>query len=156
MRPRVVWVVIPGSGSTAWNTGTIWGLFQDQTSVLIAVRIAMVLGIVALVWKTRASERLKQLAFGLVLGGALGNLYDNLTQESRGVRDFLDFIPLWRDDPTTTRPSTWPTLRPDRRRAAVRLRQRARPVAHRPPRSHRGARVTSRGPGPGDAPSCQV
>jgi signal peptidase II len=96
------WVVPPWFRLyKAWNTGTIWGLFQDQTSVLIGVRIAMVLGIVALVWTTRAGERLKQLALGLVLGGALGNLYDNLTQPSRGVRDFLDFhIPLpWRDEP---------------------------------------------------------
>jgi signal peptidase II len=96
------WVVNPWFRLyKAWNTGTIWGLFQDQTSVLIAVRIAMVLGIVALVWKTRTGERLKQLAFGLVLGGALGNLYDNLTQPSRGVRDFLDFfIPLpWLKEP---------------------------------------------------------
>jgi signal peptidase II len=32
------------------------------------------------------------IVLGLILAGALGNLYDNLTQPNRAVRDFLLFF----------------------------------------------------------------
>ena len=84
----------------AENTGTIWGLFQGQTFPLIAIRLLMVGVLAFIASRCRRGERAKLLGLGLVLGGALGNLYDNLTRETHGVRDFLDFwIPLpWRDE----------------------------------------------------------
>lgn len=83
----------------AENTGTVWGLFRGFTGVLVVVRVLMILAVVVLAWRTRRDERSKLLGFGLVLGGALGNLHDNLFRDGRAVRDFLDFwIPLpWRD-----------------------------------------------------------
>jgi len=83
------------------NTGTIWGLGQGRTGLLRIVRLIMVLVLLWLAWDAKRTERLKLVALGLVLGGALGNLVDNFTQHDMAVRDFLDFyIPLpWLDKP---------------------------------------------------------
>ncbi len=84
----------------AENPGTVWGLFQNATPILVGVRCVMVVVICVLAWRTPKTDRGKLIGFGLVLGGALGNLYDNLFRESGAVRDFLDFhIPLpWREN----------------------------------------------------------
>ena len=81
------------------NSGTVWGLFQNGTSVLIGLRIVMVFVLAYVASRISTRERFKLLGLGLVLGGALGNLYDNLFQANRSVRDFLDVhIPLpWSD-----------------------------------------------------------
>jgi signal peptidase II len=73
------------------NTGTIWGLGQTMTIPLIVLRMGAV---VALLWfaaRTPAQRRFQLTVLGLVLSGALGNLYDNLWMPDRGVRDFLLF-----------------------------------------------------------------
>jgi signal peptidase II len=77
------------------NPGTIWGLGQGLTLPLIALRCA---ALVALVWWARttpARARLKLVVIGLIMAGAIGNLYDNLTQPDRAVRDFLRFTGSW-------------------------------------------------------------
>lgn len=73
------------------NTGTIWGLGQSLTLPLIALRL---LAVAALIWfaaRTPSQRRFTLLIIGLVLAGAVGNLYDNLFMVGRGVRDFLLF-----------------------------------------------------------------
>ncbi|MFO1051835.1 MAG: signal peptidase II [Planctomycetota bacterium] len=73
------------------NTGTIWGLGQSLTVPLIALRL---LAVAALIWfaaRTPPRRRFTLLVIGLVLAGAVGNLYDNLFMAGRGVRDFLLF-----------------------------------------------------------------
>ncbi|MBX3465117.1 MAG: signal peptidase II [Planctomycetes bacterium] len=80
----------------AWgNTGTIWGLFQDGTLVLMAVRCVAVLGLFWFVRSTPPRARLQQFVLSLVLAGALGNLYDNFVRADRSVRDFLRFSGQW-------------------------------------------------------------
>ncbi|MFQ5507633.1 MAG: signal peptidase II [Planctomycetota bacterium] len=83
------------------NTGTIWGLGQGYPNLLRVVRCVMVLILLWMCWEARRNQRLKLVSLGLVLGGAIGNLYDNFTQAKGAVRDFLDFyIPLpWLDRP---------------------------------------------------------
>ncbi|MEY4675072.1 MAG: hypothetical protein RL148_2856 [Planctomycetota bacterium] len=74
------------------NTGTVWGLGQGMTVPLIVLRC---LALVLLVWfarRTAVANRVQLLVLGLILAGALGNLYDNLTQPNRAVRDFLLFF----------------------------------------------------------------
>lgn len=73
-----------------YNKGTIWGLFQDFTAALIVMRFAAVLVILYFVRKLPASARGTQFVLGLIMAGAVGNLWDNLT-EPRGVRDFILF-----------------------------------------------------------------
>jgi lipoprotein signal peptidase len=38
------------------------------------------------------TNRIQLLVLGLILSGAIGNLYDNFTQPQRAVRDFLLFF----------------------------------------------------------------
>ncbi len=73
------------------NTGTVWGLAQDWNLALVALRFVACGLVVFFAWQTATRERLQQLVFGLILAGAIGNLYDNLTQPHGGVRDFLKF-----------------------------------------------------------------
>lgn len=77
------------------NTGTIWGLFQDGTLVLMVLRCAAVVGLFWFLRNTSRAARLQQLVLGLVLAGALGNLYDNFVRADRSVRDFLHFSGTW-------------------------------------------------------------
>ena len=81
-----------------YNTGTVWGIAQDFPSALRVLRCVAILAIVLFVWRTSAKARLALLALGVILAGAVGNLYDNFTvvvaNEPRftgGVRDFLQF-----------------------------------------------------------------
>lgn len=84
----------------AWgNTGTIWGLFQDGTVVLMVVRCLAVVGLLWFVRTTPARSRLQLFVLSLVFAGAIGNLYDNFARADGSVRDFLRF--------TGDRPITW-------------------------------------------------
>lgn len=77
------------------NSGAAFGLFQGWSSVFIVIAIVV---IVALVWyylQLSDGEWLVQLALGLQLGGAVGNLIDRL-RFGGSVVDFIDlnFWPL--------------------------------------------------------------
>jgi len=80
------------------NTGVIWGLFQGEHSfVFIILWITAVPAIILMFFLLKRPETtgipgissLGTIAFGLILAGALGNLYDRLFYSQ--VRDFLDF-----------------------------------------------------------------
>jgi signal peptidase II len=79
----------------AVNTGTIWGLFRDFTIPLMVLRSAAIVLLCWFAWRAPATKRLLLLVLGLILAGAIGNLYDNFTQPHRGVRDFLRFYGRW-------------------------------------------------------------
>jgi len=81
-----------------YNTGTVWGLGQDFATGLRVLRCLAVVVILAFVWRTSRRARLALAALGVILAGALGNLYDNFSvlvagreDLSGGVRDFLQF-----------------------------------------------------------------
>jgi signal peptidase II len=75
------------------NRGAAFGLFADAESVAVVISL-IVFSVVALVlvlvllWRGVASP-LSGWGLGLILGGALGNLFDRLRNGS--VVDFLDF-----------------------------------------------------------------
>ena len=80
----------------AWgNPGTIWGLLPDATAVLMVVRCIAVVGLLWFLRNTPRAAKLQQFVLGLVLAGAIGNLYDNFTRADRTVRDFLRFSGQW-------------------------------------------------------------
>jgi signal peptidase II len=72
-----------------WNTGISYGLFPQNGPVgpwaLLAFKIAAVAFLWA--WLSRAHARLKALALGLIIGGAVGNAVDRLHWP--GVMDFV-------------------------------------------------------------------
>ena len=80
--------VIPVTGFfnlvLGFNTGVSFGLFgQAPAWILMAFTFAIVAGLV--VWIKRTDSRLTVSALGLIVGGALGNLLDRLSQERCGA-----------------------------------------------------------------------
>ena len=72
---------------TVFNTGAVWSLPLGEHFLLYGTALAIPL---ILVWIFRANKpmRLETAAKALILGGALGNLYDRYRW--RAVRDFID------------------------------------------------------------------
>ncbi|MDA8243063.1 MAG: signal peptidase II [Elusimicrobia bacterium] len=73
----------------AENTGVSFGLFRDKNLFFLAFSAALVAGLLALRRRIAAHGRLAEAGLALVLGGALGNLYDRIAYGH--VVDFLDF-----------------------------------------------------------------
>jgi signal peptidase II len=76
------------------NTGAAFSLFAEspspfKTAMLVAVSVAALLIVAILLWVRRASFNATTLALSLIMGGALGNLWDRLADGK--VTDFLDF-----------------------------------------------------------------
>lgn len=76
------------------NTGAAFSLFADspshwKTTLLIAFSLAAMVVVSVLLWKQARALSLTGIALSLILGGAVGNLWDRL---ARGrVVDFLLF-----------------------------------------------------------------
>jgi signal peptidase II len=75
------------------NTGSAFGLFDDQNTFLI---LASFVGLGILVYFYRAHPnpgRLVKVSMGLMLAGAFGNLTDRVFRDH--VVDFVDVGPFW-------------------------------------------------------------
>ena len=73
------------------NTGTIFGLFPDQTLILTIASI-IAIGFIVYFYRTQsARNRLSSVNIGLLLGGAFGTLIDRLV--AGRVPDFIDIGP---------------------------------------------------------------
>jgi signal peptidase II len=73
------------------NPGAAFSMIADMTWILTIVAAAVIVVIVVLA--RRITSPLWALVFGLVLGGALGNLFDRLFREpSFGQGHVVDFI----------------------------------------------------------------
>ena len=88
--------VIPGllRLTNVKNRGAAFGIFADSPSegriaVLILLSVVALAVVVTLLWRNQPSARRMGLGLALILGGAIGNLFDRLVQGS--VVDFLDF-----------------------------------------------------------------
>jgi signal peptidase II len=75
-----------------YNQGAAFGLHVGEYSrwIFLAFAVVAVFVLNSLSRTAPAGDRFRQLACGLVAGGALGNLIDRV-RSSRGVVDFLDF-----------------------------------------------------------------
>jgi signal peptidase II len=73
----------------AWNRGVSFGLFNGGHGTLLFAGLAAVIVAGLLWWLSRIRERGLQVAIGLVIGGAIGNIIDRLARGA--VVDFLDF-----------------------------------------------------------------
>ena len=70
------------------NSGTAFGLFPDQTAILVVTSL-LAIGFIYYFYRSHALPgRLLRLAIGLQLGGAFGNLVDRVRLGS--VVDFID------------------------------------------------------------------
>ncbi len=91
--------IIPGwlRWSYEQNQHGAFGLFGDSPVLLIAMA-AVVLAVFWLSFREQARSSLTvRIAFGMILGGAIGNIVDRL--HYRYVIDFIDFYrwPIWRN-----------------------------------------------------------
>ena len=75
--------------SLTWNTGIGFGLLSFNTS-LIYNSITAVIGfvIIALTYITFKSNNFERIIYSVIIGGAIGNIYDRLTYKA--VPDFID------------------------------------------------------------------
>ena len=76
------------------NTGAAFSLFADspspfRTTLLVGFSVAALAVVSVLLWKDRNRFHSGTLALSLILGGAIGNLWDRLSDGK--VTDFLDF-----------------------------------------------------------------
>jgi len=75
----------------AWNTGVSFGMFNSGSAggTFIFAGVAAAIVAVLVWWLARARKPGLQVAIGMVIGGALGNIADRLVRGA--VVDFLDF-----------------------------------------------------------------
>lgn len=78
------------------NTGIAFGLFKDQGIVFIIVPVVAIILLVFNIYYYKSHgehlSRLYMIAFSLILGGAVGNLYDRVVYGY--VIDFID-LRIW-------------------------------------------------------------
>jgi signal peptidase II len=89
-------VVIPGffSLNHVENTGAAFGLFAESSAqwkggALVSFSILALIVVSALLWKKSHSFSTTTIGLSLILGGAMGNLWDRMVNGY--VVDFLDF-----------------------------------------------------------------
>ena len=80
----------------AFNSGTAFSLFSGAGAWLTPLALVVLAGVGWAAWAARS--RLRSVGFGLVLGGAAGNLADRLFRGHHGA--VVDFVTL----------SHWPTF----------------------------------------------
>ena len=76
------------------NPGAAFSLFAESTSpfktaLLVAFSLAALAVVGVLLWRSRDDYNITTLSLSLILGGAVGNLWDRLSDGM--VTDFLDF-----------------------------------------------------------------
>jgi len=71
------------------NSGAVFGMFPGNPLLFLWISVLAILLVLGLYARGGRGHRLRALALGLILGGALGNLHDRIFY--RQVVDFLDF-----------------------------------------------------------------
>lgn len=74
-----------------WNTGVSFSMFNNHGSlgVIVLSAVSLVISAFLLNWMRQEDSKLKIVSLGLIVGGALGNVFDRI--RFGAVLDFLDF-----------------------------------------------------------------
>lgn len=74
----------------AWNRGVSFGIFNNggPWNALLLSGLSLAIVVLLLGWMRKAHSRLIEVALGLIVGGALGNVIDRIRVGA--VADFLD------------------------------------------------------------------
>lgn len=99
--------VLPGflAWQGTWNPGVTFGLAPNQTNLIMLLTGIATVGLLVWFLGTRSPSRCLNLGLALILGGALGNLYDRWNWGQ--VRDFVLVYVGDLDDPDKW---TWPNF----------------------------------------------
>lgn len=79
------------------NTGAAWSIFSGETLGIVIVSLMIILGIIYYIFKNNPESKLEKLGYGMILGGAIGNLFDRVIYGY--VIDFFDFYIFGYDYP---------------------------------------------------------
>ena len=74
------------------NTGAAWGMFSGKTLWLVIVSVLMIVALFAYNHFVKRKNTFYCIAFGFIIGGAIGNLVDRIWLNY--VRDFI-FLDFW-------------------------------------------------------------
>lgn len=75
------------------NTGIAFGLFPGVSVVFVGLILVIIVAIIVYYKRYAAASWLLTISFGLLVGGAVGNLIDRLTQNGN-VTDFIN-VRIW-------------------------------------------------------------
>ena len=76
--------------SLIWNEGIAFGLLSfDQENLYNFLTILILVIILVIIFMTSKSEGLKKYSLLMILGGAIGNIFDRIINNA--VPDFIDF-----------------------------------------------------------------
>lgn len=93
--------IIPGligvRSMSSLNTGGAWGIMSNNIWILIIITVIFLAGVVAEEIIVRNANTMFSVAFGFIVGGAIGNFADRIFLG--GVRDFI-FFEFWQSFPT--------------------------------------------------------
>jgi signal peptidase II len=78
--------------TVVYNKGAAFGLLRGQTALLIYLGIIFLTIFVSSIWKEKRKDPIFLFACGLILGGALSNMYDRLILGY--VVDYID-VRIW-------------------------------------------------------------
>lgn len=78
------------------NTGAAWSILENNTFLIVIITLVILFGLVYYVVKHNL-DKYEVLGYGIILGGALGNLFDRLLYGY--VVDFIDIIIFGYDYP---------------------------------------------------------
>lgn len=70
------------------NDGIAFGMMPTNRWLLILVCIAILLIIGYIIYKTKPQSMLEKVSYGMIIGGAIGNIYDRIAHGF--VIDFID------------------------------------------------------------------
>ena len=82
---------------SAQNRGGVFGMMQEHTFLLAVLSLLALLVAGVILFRLKRRQIWLHIALALIIGGALGNIYDRLLLKTPGggaahyVRDFLDF-----------------------------------------------------------------
>ena len=79
------------------NTGAAWSIFSNNTWLVILFSLIIIMFICIYIYKNKPRTRFESFGYSMILGGALGNLFDRIIYGY--VIDFFDFYIFGYDYP---------------------------------------------------------